>query len=174
MNNHILCFCSSQWEFWQEKQHDPSGMKSEDLLFAAVLGSLLSVVGLGSFVGHMKRMILNQAFMNGKCFYIQSCASCCWWHKKEYSLNCSFHRETIRYCDSPPLWTVLAYPSSSSVKNSTPQRILDAINYGNFGSTLLTKKCFFKVMRTMNVHLSPQQWITFVPFSKLFFIFRKF
>lgn len=35
-------------------------MKSEDLLFAAVLGSLLSVVGLGSFVGHMKRIILTK------------------------------------------------------------------------------------------------------------------
>lgn len=35
-------------------------MKSEDLLFAAVLGILLSVAGLGSFVGHMKRMILTK------------------------------------------------------------------------------------------------------------------
>lgn len=116
-----------------------------------------------------------QTFMDGKCFYIQSCAGCCWWQKKQYSLNCSLHTETMRYCDSPPLWRVLVYPSRSSyVMNSTPQGIADTINYGNFGSTLLTKKCFFKVMRTISVHSSAWQWITFEPFSKLFFIFRRF
>lgn len=71
-----------------------------------------------------------QTFIDGKCFYIQSCVSCCWWQKKQYSLSCSLHTETMRYCDSLPLGKVLVYPSSSSVKNSTPQGIADTLNYG--------------------------------------------
>lgn len=61
-----------------------------------------------------------QTFMDGKCFYIQSCAGCCWWQKKQYSLNCSctlkqwgtvilFHYEGCLCTQVHQLWRILLH-----------------------------------------------------------------
>lgn len=86
--------------------------------------------------------VIYRTFMDGKCFYIQSCvtANWGWWTEGTVSLElqfeqCNCNNEVLRFPSN--MKGVLCTQVHHLLKDSTSQGTADTLNYCNFTNTLL-------------------------------------